>query len=84
MEEIKLNYTQEELSILLDALNHATIALGKIYAAARFSCEIPTVFEEKFKDMSFEEINEYTTTRFKSIQELYTYLLSFENNAGVV
>ncbi len=76
--EIKLNYTQDELHILLDALNHARVALGSIYASARLGCDLPFTFEEKFKKMSFNEIDEYTKVRSNSLRELYEYLLTFE------
>jgi len=78
MAEITLHYTPEELKVLLDALNHGCVALGKVYAGARLGCEIPAEFEAKFKSMTFEEINEYTRFRFNSLRELYEYLLTFE------
>lgn len=78
MAEIKLHYTPEELSILLDALNHGCVALGKIYHSASLACAIPSEFEEKFGSMSFEEIEEYTKPRMNSLRELYNYLLTFE------
>lgn len=78
MAEIKLHYTPEELRVLLDALNHSCIALGKIYYAARLGCDIPADFEAKFGLMSFDEINEYTRQNMSSLRELYEYLLTFE------
>lgn len=78
MAEITLHYTPEELSILLDALNHGCIALGKIYSGAQLGCEIPPEFEAKFKSMSFDEIDKYVRPRINSLRELYEYLLTFE------
>ena len=77
--EIKLDYTPDELSTLLDALNHGCIALGKIYSGAKLGCELPKEFENKFKSMSFEEIDDYVEPRIKSLRMLYDYLLTFEN-----
>lgn len=78
MAEIKLHYTPEELRILLDALNHACVAIGKVYNSARLGCEIPPEFEAKFNSMSFDEIDEYVQLRMNSLRELYEYLLTFE------
>lgn len=78
MAEIKLHYTPEELNILLDALNHACVTVGKVYNGARLGCEIPKEFEAKFKSMSFDEIDAYVQPRMNSLRELYEYLLTFE------
>ena len=78
MAEIKLHYTPEELSVLLDVLNHSYIALRKVYGAARFGCDIPPEFEAKFNSLRFEEIDEYIQPRLRSLRELYEYLLTFE------
>ena len=78
MAEIVLHYTPEELSILLDGMNHAIVSLGKIYHSAKLGCELPKEFEQRFKDMSFEDIENYTKLRMASIQDLYKYLLTFE------
>lgn len=76
---IELHYTPEELTILLDGLNHAIVALNQVYGAAVFGCQLPRVFEEKFGKMSFEETDEYIKPRKNALINLYQYLLSFEN-----
>lgn len=72
--EIKLNYTQEELSILLDGLNNALISLDRNYNAIRLGIDdgIPS----KLRKLT---INEDTMKyRLTAIKELYDYLLTYE------
>lgn len=76
--EIKLNYTQEELSTLLDGLNNACIALGEVYAAGRLGCQVPSKFTPFFESKTFDEIEEETHLREAAVKQLYDFLLSYE------
>lgn len=76
--EIKLNYTQEELSTLLDGLNNAYVALGNVYSAACLGCDIPNSFIPIFEHRSLEEIEEVTKLRYGAVRQLYNFLLSYE------
>ena len=76
--EIKLNYTQEELSTLLDGLNNACIALGEVYAAGRLGCQVPSKFRPLFETRTFDEIMEETRLREDAVKQLYDFLLSYE------
>lgn len=76
--EIKLNYTQEELSILLDGLNNACVALADVYSAAYLGCDIPGSFIPMFEHRSIEEIEEVTKLRYGAVRQLYNFLLSYE------
>ena len=72
--EIKLNYTPEELSTLLDGLNNALISLDRNYYAIRLGVDdsIPS----KLRELT---INEDTMKyRLNAIKELYDYLLTYE------
>lgn len=72
--EIKLNYTQEELSTLLDGLNNALISLDRNYNAIRLGVDdgVPS----KLRKLT---INEDTMKyRLNAIKELYDYLLTYE------
>ena len=72
--EIKLNYTQEELSTLLDGLNNALISLDRNYNAIRLGVDdgVPS----KMRKLT---INEDTMKyRLNAIKELYDYLLTYE------
>lgn len=76
--EIKLNYTQEELSTLLDGLNNACMALANVYSAAYLGCDIPGSFIPMFEHRSPEEIEEVTKLRYGAVRQLYNFLLSYE------
>ena len=76
--EIKLNYTQEELSTLLDGLNNACIALRDVYAAGRLGCQVPSKFKPFFETKTFDEIEEETHLREDAVKQLYDFLLSYE------
>ena len=76
--EIKLNYTQEELSTLLDGLNNACIALGDVYAAGRLGCQVPSKFIPFFETRTFDEIMKETRLREDAVKRLYDFLLSYE------
>ena len=76
--EIKLNYTQEELSTLLDGLNNACIALGEVYAAGRLGCWVPSKFRPLFETRTFDEMMEETRLREDAVKQLYDFLLSYE------
>lgn len=72
--EIKLNYTQEELSILLDGLNNALISLDRNYNAIRLG--VDDAVPSKLRKLT---INEDTMKyRLNAIKELYDYLLTYE------
>ena len=74
------NYTKEELSTLLDALNNAIIALNKIYTAAQFGTDLPKEFDEYFKDKTFEEIDNIVKTRMNILKKHYNLLLLYEGD----
>lgn len=76
--EIKLNYTQEELSALLDGLNNACVALGEVYAAGRLGCQVPSKFRPFFETKTVDEIIEETHLREDAVKQLYDFLLSYE------
>lgn len=76
--EIKLNYTQEELSTLLDGLNNACMALANVYSAAYLGCDIPGSFIPMFEHRSLEEIEEVTKLRYGAVRQLYNFLLAYE------
>lgn len=72
--EIKLNYTPEELSTLLDGLNNALLSLDQNYNAIRLG--IDDVVPSKLRKLT---INEDTMKyRLNAIKELYDYLLTYE------
>ena len=72
--EIKLNYTLEELSILLDGLNNALISLDQNYNAIRLGTE--NVVPDKIRKLNLDE--ETMQYRFTLVKELYDYLLTYE------
>jgi len=76
--EIKLNYTPEELSTLLDGLNNACVALGDVYAAGRLGCQIPSKFIPFFEERTDDEITKETHLREDAVKQLYNFLLSYE------
>ena len=72
--EIKLNYTQKELSTLLDGLNNALISLDRNYNAIRLGIDdgVPSKLRKLI-------INEDTMKyRLNAIKDLYDYLLTYE------
>ena len=88
MIEAKLQFkNEEEFEIYLDALNHGLIAMNIAYACARFGLDTYSVFEEKFKDMDYEELVKYTTEREKVFEKYYFQLLGLEHkykNADII
>lgn len=72
--EIKLNYTLEELSILLDGLNNALISLDQNYNAIRLGAE--NVVPDKIRKLNLDE--KTMQYRFTFVKELYDYLLMYE------
>ena len=72
--EIKLNYTQEELSTLLDGLNNALISLDQNYNAIRLGAE--NVVPDKIRKLNLDE--ETMQFRFAFVKGLYDYLLTYE------
>lgn len=76
--EIKLNYTPEELSTLLDGLNNACVALADVYAAGRLDCQVPSKFIPFFETRTFDEIVKETRLREAAVKQLYDFLLSYE------
>ena len=77
--EIILEYSDKELSTLLDGLNNAIIAIKNVYYAAQLGCEIPQAFAALFDGKSFEEIDSLTEQRLQSLYHLYQTLLHYEN-----
>ena len=72
--EIKLNYTPEELSTLLDGLNNALISLDQNYNAIRLGAE--NVVPDKIRKLNLDE--ETMQYRFAFVKGLYDYLLTYE------
>lgn len=72
--EIKLNYTPEELSILLDGLNNALISLDQNYNAIRLGAE--NVVPDEIRKLNLDE--ETMQFRFAFVKGLYDYLLTYE------
>ena len=72
--EIKLNYTPEELSTLLDGLNNALISLDQNYNAIRLGTE--NVVPDEIRKLSLDE--ETMRFRFAFVKGLYDYLLTYE------
>lgn len=72
--EIKLNYTQEELSTLLNGLNNALLSLDQNYNAIRLGAE--NVVPDKISKLNLDE--ETMRFRLASVKELYDYLLTYE------
>ena len=77
--KIILDYSNEELTTLLDGLNNALIAVKNVYYAAQLGCEIPQAFAALFDGKSFEEIDSLTEKRLSSLYNLYQTLLHYEN-----
>ena len=77
--KIILEYSEQELSTLLDGLNNAIIAVKKIYLGTQLGCEIPQAFAALFNGKSFEEIDSVTEKRLSSLYNLYQVLLHYEN-----
>ena len=72
--EIKLNYTPEELSVLLDGLNNALISLDQNYNAIRLGAE--NVVPDEIRKLNLDE--ETMQYRFAFVKGLYDYLLTYE------
>lgn len=72
--EIKLNYTPEELSILLDGLNNALFSLFQNYSAIRLGTE--NVVPDKIRKLNLDE--ETMQYRFAFVKGLYDYLLTYK------
>ena len=75
--EIKLNYTDKELTILLDGLNNAILTVQDIYSALQLGCQIPKIFSD-FEQKSFEEIDDLVYNRIHALHNLYQTLLRYE------
>ena len=71
--EIKLNYTREELSTLLDGLNNALFSLDQNYNAIRLGAE--NVVPDKIRKLNLDE--ETMQYRFAFVKGLYDYLLTY-------
>ena len=76
--EIKLNYTQEELSTLLDALNNGYIALSDAFIAAMLGCDYPAKLRPLLEDKMPEEVREMAYLRLGVLRQLYEFLLAYE------
>lgn len=72
--EIKLNYTSEELSILLDGLNNALFSLNQNYNAIRLGTE--NVVPDEISKLNLDE--KTMQYRFAFVKGLYDYLLTYE------
>lgn len=74
--EIKLNYTTEELSVLLDSLNNALISLKRNYSALILGIEdgVPVDLIPLAKDIDINKLQ----NREKVLIDLYNFLLQYE------
>ena len=72
--EIKLNYTQEELSTLLNGLNNALLSLDQNYNAIRLGAE--NVVPDKIRKLNLDE--KTMQYRLAFVKGLYDYLLTYE------
>lgn len=74
--EIKLNYTPEELSVLLDGLNNALISLKRNYSALILGIEdgVPVDLIPLAKDIDINKLQ----NREKILIDLYNFLLQYE------
>ena len=72
--EIKLNYSPEELSILLDGLNNALISVDQNYSAIHLGAE--NVVPDEIRKLNLNE--ETMQYRFAFVKGLYNYLLTYE------
>lgn len=72
--EIKLNYTPEELSVLLEGLNNALISLDQNYNAVRLGLE--DIVPYKIRQLNLDE--QTMQFRLAFVKELYDYLLTYE------
>lgn len=74
--EIKLNYTPEELSVLLDGLNNALISLKRNYSALILGIEdgVPVDLISLAKDIDVNKLQ----NREKILIDLYNFLLQYE------
>ena len=72
--EIKLNYTPEELSVLLDGLNNAPIALDQNYSAIHLGTE--NIVPDAIRKLNLNE--ETMQYRFAFVKGLYDHLLTYE------
>ena len=73
---IELNYTNDELTTLLDGLNNALFSLRRDYVALMLGCQdgIP-------KELLSLRINEEDLkNRLEAVKELYKHLLIYENS----
>jgi len=64
-----------DLSELIDGLNNAMIAYNDVIGAIQFNCSVSSKYE-KLMDLPEEKLR----MRFKSVENLYTQLLGYENN----
>lgn len=78
--EIKLNYTKEELTNLINGLNNAIIAIGDIYSAAILGCATPNKFNVLFDNKAPDEITAMADIRINALKQLYHLLEEYENN----
>lgn len=76
--EIKLNYTKEELTNLINGLNNAIIAVSDVYSAAMLGCEVPNKFNVLFDNKTPDEIIDLTNKRVNALKQLYYLLESYE------
>lgn len=74
--EIKLNYTPEELSVLLDGLNNALISLKRNYSALILGIEdgVPVDLIPLAKNIDINKLQ----NREKILIDLYNFLLQYE------
>ena len=80
MKNLKLDYTEEQFSLLLDALNHSLLLLNYAYHSAKLGCNIPTTqLNQKFENMHYEDIIAYTNPRLEILYEFYINLLTLED-----
>lgn len=75
--KIELDYTDKELTTLLDGLNNAILAIENVYHALELGCDLPSNLNH-LSGWSEEEIYKYTYLRLHALRDLYQNLLNYE------
>lgn len=78
--EIKLYYSEEELSSIIDGLNNAIIAICNVYDAGKLGVDVPKQFSPLFNGRDFDEIDQIVSKRQEALFKLYRDLISYYKN----
>lgn len=80
MIDVKLHYTDEELSKLLDVMNWGYLLCCDLYNGYKFGCQTPSRFNKLFEDKTDDEVDIYMSDRLELYRDIYNYLLEFEKH----